>query len=391
MRPRGTRPPFPPPPPRPRQTHHDGARANDLDGKWFCPRFAPAVPRPTRNENLSAVAAASGVSAMTVSRVLRNSPHVAAETRERVMRAAKKVGYRPNPQIARLMTIVRSAKGRRVGASIGIIRDDIPEDELHDRAYQYVAISDIRARAERHGYRAEEFFLGRDGLTPGRLNAILRARGVEGIIVSPQSSRTIGSQLDFAPFAAATFGYGLPSPALHRASTNMTQGILQASHLLEQRGYLRIGIAITQWIDSRADHTYSGALFYYQQHVPPRHRVPLLVIPDHLPTGAKSFAAWFRKHRPDVIISFDAYVPDWLAQLGLRIPDDVGLVVHDWTDRMVGLAGIHHRRQHVAAAAVDLVATQLMHNEHGIPEVPRQILISPAWIEGPSIRPVPEK
>ncbi|MES2693294.1 MAG: LacI family transcriptional regulator, partial [Verrucomicrobiota bacterium] len=311
---------------------------------------------------------------------------VSAAVRERVRAAARKIGYQPNPQIARLMTIVRGAKGRRVRAAIGVIRDDIPDDELHDRAYQYVSIDDIRRRAERHGYRAEEFSLGRDGMTPGRLNSILRARGVEGIIVSPQSSRAIGEQLDFAPFAAATFGFGLQSPALHRASTNMTQGILRAAERLERLGYRRIGIAITQWIDSRADHTYSGALLYYQQKVAPRHRVPLLVIPDKVSGGASAFSAWFRRHKPDVIISFDTYVPDWLARLGLRIPEDVGLVVHDWTERMTNFAGIHHRRSHVAAAAVDLVATQLMHNEHGIPEVPHQILIPPAWIDGPSIR-----
>jgi len=166
----------------------------------------------------------------------------------------------------------------------------------------------------------------------------------------------------------------------------MTQGILMAAQHLERRGYRRIGIAITQWIDSRADHTYSGALLHYQQQVPPRQRVPLLVIPDNVPSGANAFAAWFRRHQPDVIISFDTYVPEWLAKLGRRIPNDVGLVVHDWTERMSAFAGIHHRRAHVAAAAVDLVATQLMHNEHGIPEVPRKILIPPAWIEGPSIR-----
>ena len=166
----------------------------------------------------------------------------------------------------------------------------------------------------------------------------------------------------------------------------MTQGILKAAQHLEQRGYRRIGIAITHWIDNRADHTYSGALLHYQQTIPPRQRVPLLVIPDNVPSGASAFARWVRKHRPDVIISFDTYVPEWLSGLGLRIPEDVGLVIHDWTDRMTNFAGIHHRRAHVAAAAVDLVATQLMHHEHGIPEVPRQILIPPAWIDGPSIR-----
>jgi LacI family transcriptional regulator len=88
-----------------------------------------------------------------------------------------------------------------------------------------------------------------------------------------------------------------------------------------------------------------------------------------------------------VLISLDAYVPDWLTRrLKLAIPADIGLVVHDWTERMNDFAGIHHRRAQVAAAAVDLVATQLMHNEHGVPEVPRQVLIPPLWIEGPSIR-----
>jgi len=346
------------------------------------------MPADPAAASLAAVAAAARVSAMTVSRVLRNSPQVAAATRARVLRAARKVGYQPNPQVARLMEMVRGAKARRVRATLGVIRDDLPDDELHDRAYQYVAIADIRARAAQHGFQAEEFFLGRSGLTPARLGGILQARGIEGIIVSPQSSRIIGTQLDYSPFAAATFGYGLPSPALHRASTNMTQGILRAVRELEARGYRRIGIAITRWIDDRADHTYSGALLHYQQGIPASRRVPLLLFPDNkIARDADVFCRWFRRHGPDVVISFDTYVPDWITQrLGRRIPADVGLVVHDWTERMTAFAGIHHRRAHVAAAAVDLVATQLMHHEHGIPEVPRQILIPPAWIEGPSLR-----
>jgi hypothetical protein len=32
-----------------------------------------------------------------------------------------------------------------------VVRDDIPEDDLHDPAYQYVSNHDIRQRAESHG------------------------------------------------------------------------------------------------------------------------------------------------------------------------------------------------------------------------------------------------
>ncbi len=53
---------------------------------------------------------------------------------------------------------------------------------------------------------------------------------------------------------------------------------------------------------------------------------------------------------------------------------------------MTGFAGINHRREHVAAAAVDLVVAQLLQNEFGVPEAPRQILIPPVWVDGPSVR-----
>lgn len=347
------------------------------------------MPAPTPVVRLRHVAEACAVSLMTVSRVLNNSPHVQAETRVKVQQALERLGYRPDPQIARLMSRVRSCRRRRVDSVIGVVRDDVPDDALHDPAYRYVSIDDIRHRAELHGYRAEDFHVGRGGLTAGRLGRILETRGIEGLIVSPQSSRALVAQLDYARFATATFGYGLQSPDLHRASTNMTRGILSVAADLEARGYRRIGLAVSQWIDDRSDHTYSGAMLNYQHTVAPARRVPLLLFPDNrIREHGSLFCAWMKKHRPDALISFDAYVPEWITKrLKLRIPEDVGLVVHDWVGSLAGLAGIDHRRAEVAAAAVDLIATQLMQNERGIPAVPRQILIPPRWVEGGSVRP----
>jgi LacI family transcriptional regulator len=169
----------------------------------------------------------------------------------------------------------------------------------------------------------------------------------------------------------------------------MTRGIQEATAELAARGYRRIGLAITQWVDNRSDHTYLGAMLTYQQQIPPRDRVPLMLFPENnLADEYDIFRTWFKRNRPDVIISFDSYVPEWLTdRLKLRIPEHVGLVVHDWAERHSNFAGIHHRRAHVAAAAVDMLATLLMHNERGLPDIPRQTLIPPAWVDGPSIRP----
>lgn len=57
-------------------------------------RTPPADPRPTLT--LRDVSEASGVSEMTVSRVLRNRGDVSAHTREKVLEAARTLGYVPN-------------------------------------------------------------------------------------------------------------------------------------------------------------------------------------------------------------------------------------------------------------------------------------------------------
>lgn len=325
---------------------------------------------------------------MTASRALRNAREIAPATRERVLRAAASVGYNPDPQIARLMAMVRAAKGRGVRAVIGLVRDSARDDVLHDTIYQYHATGNFRGPAARYGYAIEEFVVGPDGFSPARLQGVLQARGIEGIIVSPQAAITTADHISFAGLAAATLGYGLRFPVLHRAAANMHQGMLGTMHELEARGYRRIGLAITDWIDARSDYTYSGALLRYQMEIAPARRVPLLLFPENnLAHSGPAFRRWVRRHRPDAIISFNTHVADWLKRdLGLRIPEQVGLVVHDWAEAMKDYAGIDHRRREVAAAAVDLVAAQLTRNEHGVPEVPRQILISPSFVDGPSIR-----
>ena len=342
--------------------------------------------------NLRSIAELAGVSLMTVSRVLNDSPRVAPHTRERVRAAARSLNYQPDPHLARMMHQVRSRKASRERAVIAVVRDTPSPPFVQDPAHQYVSLPDIAHRAERQGFRAEEFWLGSGGLNARSLGRILQARGIEGVIVSPHSSQVWCAELDYTPFAAATFGYGLQHPSLHRASTNMILGIGLATETLRARGYRRIGLAVTQWVNERSQNTYSGAMLHFQQSLPADDRVPLLLFPGNaLGECAGMFAQWMKTHRPDALISLDAFVPEWLAQLGLCVPEDLGLVVHDWTEGMRGFAGIDHRRGHVAAAAVDMVATQLLHNERGIPEVPKQTLIPPVWVEGASVRPLPSE
>ncbi|MCB1207592.1 MAG: LacI family DNA-binding transcriptional regulator [Verrucomicrobiae bacterium] len=344
-------------------------------------------PDFTSTTTLHDLAKVAGVSVMTVSRALRGEPRVAPETRRRLLALAEEMGYTPDPDLARLMHRVRSRKKVKFRAVIAVIREWVPEDNLLGPSYQYVSLEAIRDRARGHGYEVEEFWLGRNGLTPRKLESILQARGIEAVIVSPQSNRLLCAEVDYTPFASVAFGYAMREPALHMCAGNMTLGIQTAAEELRSLGYRRIGVAVTSWIINRSQFGYSGGLFHFQQSLPEGDRVPILHLPhNRIERGQDSFSSWMREHNPDVLISFDTHVPDWLKHLGRRIPEDTGFVVHDWTSSMSGYAGIYQRRNHLAAAAVDLIATQLSQNERGVPQVPRQIMIPPQWVPGPSIR-----
>jgi DNA-binding LacI/PurR family transcriptional regulator len=76
-------------------------------------------PRPTSVPTMRDIAADAGVSQSTVSRVLNDAPTrvpIAAETRERVVLAARRLGYRPNP----LARGLRGAPTMLLGA---VVRD----------------------------------------------------------------------------------------------------------------------------------------------------------------------------------------------------------------------------------------------------------------------------
>ena len=53
--------------------------------------------------SLAPIAERAGVSRMTVSRVLRGEAIVLPQTRDRVLRIARDLGYRPNPLVRALM------------------------------------------------------------------------------------------------------------------------------------------------------------------------------------------------------------------------------------------------------------------------------------------------
>src|SRR5918992_3873291 len=167
------------------------------------------------------VAKLAGVSLQTVSRVINDSPHVSAATRQRVEDAMRKLEYRPNP-VARALVTGRSK-------TLGVVSFDTTlfgpastlfgiERAAHDADY-FVSIVSLRS-------------LTRSSV----LSAVdrLRAQGVDGILViAPQESATqaLLHLPEDVPVVAAEAG---PDDSVPIVAIDQVEGArLATAHLLE--------------------------------------------------------------------------------------------------------------------------------------------------------------
>lgn len=329
------------------------------------------------------IADAAGVSRMTVSLALRNHPRISAETRERIQQVAQRLGYRPDPEVSKLMAYLRRTKSAKQSTVLGLVTDAEKAEPWRLNRHYNKFYQGACHRAAQFGYQLEEFWLKEPGMTSRRLTKILETRSVEGLVIGP-ISRSLGHlSIDFSRFAAAKYGQDVWRPLLHRADHNQFQGMLLAMRQLQRLGYRKIGLAILEGYDRRVMHSWEGAFLFSQQRIPPAGRVPAFVTRslDH-----DGFVKWFRRLRPDSVVSSHPHVRGWLKDCGVRVPDDVGFFFLDRLDATDGCAGIDQHYDLVAAAVVDLVVAQLHRNERGVPAIAQLVLIDGDWVDGPTVR-----
>ncbi len=182
--------------------------------------LANKTPKP-RAVVMADVAKLAGVSLQTVSRVINDSPHVKAATRQRVEDAMRKLEYRPNP-VARALVTGRSRTRGVVSFDTTLFGPASTlfgiERAAHDADY-FVSIVSLRSLDRSSVMSAVER---------------LRAQGVDGILViAPQesASQAILHLPQDVPVVAAEAGPGESVPLV---AVDQVEGArLATQHLLE--------------------------------------------------------------------------------------------------------------------------------------------------------------
>jgi len=310
---------------------------------------------------------------------LRDNPKISAATRDKVHRIATELGYRVNPQVAKLMYHLR--EGHKPGYQSTLCAlTTIPAGT--ETMYPRDLLQSARQRAEALGYRLEHIQLEDSAAKRRDLQRMLYNRGVEGILLLPMKSpRVFTRLLQWEKFSVVAATYGVIAPQFHRVVPHQFSNTQQIYQELARRGYRRIGLVVPELHDIRSNHSFTSAFagmcFSGGMEV-----VQPLVYPGTLPTQVRR---WFDRERPDVVVAAGeqdcrAFARSLAAHRSEKI--DFAVLARGEGSQW---AGIDEQPAEIGKTAIDLLHSQIQAGEKGIPKVARVTMIGGRWMDGPSL------
>lgn len=329
---------------------------------------------------MRSLAAEMGVSPMTVSLALRNSPSVSEAMRRRIQKLAKERGYRPDPVINRLMEHLRTREPARFRASICGLTDRWPADAKDAPLYRQRAVEGMKRRAQELGYAFDLVYFDEAG--SGRsLQSMLFNRGVEGLVILPLiKPRSLTDHIDWSLFSVITVTSSVTQPLFHSVVPQHFDNMLLACRMLQEAGKRRIGLVLPKDWDIRVNFRWSGAIAWQNLYGGTGAVKPFIEQKPGLDLDQDALRQWFERESPQVILS-DNIGQAALLRLSSALPKKRRplLVSLNWTKADRG-PGIDQRVEQIGGTAIDVLASLIMHSEKGVPTVPHTTMVMGEWI-----------
>lgn len=242
----------------------------------------------SRRIGIRDIAAECGVSAMTVSNALRGARRVSAPTRRRIMAVAKRLGYRPDPELSRTMAKIR---GTRMADPPGVAwiasegngcaaADEIfnaARDDAAERGFVLSRVGDFEVRGGTE-----------------RLLQVVDARGLQCAVFTPGTEAIARAWAGQRGHAARGLWLGDAAtvPELPRLAFAGMDDYLRGLLRLAAAGYRRLRVLSDEDSVNAATAEFGAALQGARRHFE-------AIDFDVEPTGkASEDTAWLSLHRP---------------------------------------------------------------------------------------------
>lgn len=328
------------------------------------------------------IARLTGLSSTAVSQALRGIGRLSPETRARIRAAADELAYSPDPLFSQAFSRARQPRVKRFRETLALI---LEWETAVGPWYQREMHQAIREQAAFLGYGLESFVVSGRAQDQRRLSKILRARGIHGVIILPRLENVRPRMhLDWEDFSTVVIGRTIWHPRnFNRVESGDYMQLLEALHLLKKVGYRRIGMAVEAIHNTQQNGIYYAAFLHTQIRLPAAQQVPIFA-----PTSAfeeQAFRRWLETHHPDVLIIHKVNtVSAWLADLGLRVPEDISLFCINVEQRR--WSGLRRNYRELGRSAMESVAQMLRNGERGLLGMPRTLLVEGAWQIGETLR-----
>ncbi len=344
---------------------------------------SPVNSRPHR-VSLRDVAREIGVSHVTVSLALRGDVRISAQRRQEVKAVAERLGYRPDPMLSSLSAYRQSKLPATIRSTVAWINQWDDPRQLHRLREFENYWQGARDTAARLGYRLEEFVVTKD-MTAARLQKILQARGVRGILMPPHTHGVNLPDFDWSRYSVVRLGVSVEHPRAHVITSDQINCASLAFSRVLERGYQRIGYVSAVRLDRNTGGNFrAGFLRSQNALVPPRQRVPPLLLELDQKSDTRSLAAFIKKHRPDAIITTEGSLPVLFNKIGKKVPGDIAVAALSVLDGNFD-SGVDQNSHEIGHVAMSTLASLIQQNERGIPEYCRRILVEGRWIDGTSL------
>lgn len=338
---------------------------------------------PEKRVTIRDIAHAVGVSHATVSLALKKNPRISKATTQRVLDKAEELGYIRDPMLSALCNYRTKGKNRSTQAALAWINcwpDPKAFREINEFKLYWEGAADT---AKQMGYRLEEFSTAEIPLR--RINTILKTRNIQGVIIPPLRNSTDDlSSFPWENYATVCIGRSLPHAKAHFVCSAQAANAMRAFDHATSLGYQRVGFVCEYWRRRFFGIGFSWA----QKAVPAKQQLPLLALnpDDNFEQQQKQFKHWLSQQKPDAILTDNSETLQMLQNIGISIPDEIGLATTSIHDTAID-AGIDQQPLEIGRAAARTLVALLTEQNIGIPTNPNEVLVNGSWMDGSMLPP----
>jgi LacI family transcriptional regulator len=330
--------------------------------------------------NVRDVGKDAGVSHITVSRALRNDPKVKPETREKVLSSARKLGYVPNPLVNAYASHIRRKRGLSPTCNLAWLTGTPEHHSANYFPWVRPYLNGAMRRAKELGFTLDTNLEVYD-LQPATVLRILTSRGIRGVILP--NIHYYGSEFQGSDqIAVVSIGNSPGHLPVHTVAPNGFANVGIALSNLQSMGYKRIGFCEHLQAGIQGLGIFEGSYLYHQRKLKSRDRIPTLTqlqVSKVEPSGQQSFVRWLDQYKPDAILTTFVQIRDWIAHMSDEAVRSI-LVAHvGLSEDDPGWTGVDVRAEVIGSGAIDLLAAHINRNEYGIPEFPKNMIVTGTW------------